>query len=140
MSDPAAEESFRVTDRRRRADAPEDPARASPRKVADAPGGGPVREPSPHPPGAPVPSAPGERSLVGLFLTLGRTAAVALGAPDPVSGASRPDPPQAAEVIELLILLRDKTAGSLTVEETQILDGLIYDLQLQYVDIMKRPG
>jgi hypothetical protein len=61
-------------------------------------------------------------------------------APDPVSGQIRRDLEQATEVIDLLILLREKTEGNRTSEETRILDQLVYDLQLRYVSARKVAG
>ena len=65
-------------------------------------------------------------------------AVVALGdAPDPATGQRQRVLPHAAEVIDLLLLLRAKTEGNRTVEESQILDELLYDLQLRYVRATK---
>ena len=44
------------------------------------------------------------------------------------------DPQQAAELIDTLMLLREKTEGHRTAEESQALDELIYDLHLRYVN------
>lgn len=137
MSVPEAEEGFKVTDRRRRREeAPHAPAHeAAPASAGGAPAA--AREPSTQPPG---PRADDDRSLVGLFVMLGSTGAVALGSPDPVTGETQHDPVQAAAMIDLLILLRERTEGNRTPEETQVLDELIYDLQLRYVEVMRRSG
>jgi hypothetical protein len=75
-----------------------------------------------------------ERSLVGLFAMLASLAAAALeGIPDPVSRQLRQDPAQAAEIIDVLLLLRERTEGRRTLEESQELDAIIYELQLGYV-------
>lgn len=145
MSDPEAGEGFKVTDRRRRPpEASADPSHVS---VHDASG---VHADRPAPSGAgetpdgeprfTEAGAEHERSLVGLFLTLGSTAAVALGAPDPVTGESRPDVAQAGEMIDLLILLRERTEGNRTPQETRVLQELLYDLQLRYVEVKRRSG
>jgi len=77
--------------------------------------------------------------LAGLFMMLASSAIVAMGdAVDPVTGQRHRDPGQAAELIDLLMLLRKKTEGNRTSEETQILDELIYDLQLRYVNVSSR--
>lgn len=77
-----------------------------------------------------------ERSLEGLFIMLASSAVAALGqAPDPLTGQVREkDPAAAAEAIDLLALLREKTDGHRTPRETRLLDGLIYDLQMRYVE------
>jgi hypothetical protein len=61
-------------------------------------------------------------------------AAAALeGVPDPGTGRVEQDPQQAAEIVDLLMLLREKTEGRRSPEESQTLDALIYDLQVRYV-------
>ena len=127
-SDP--EETFKVTDRRGRA-RDDEPARPAP--------------PSAPPPTAererPRPAREPERDLTGLFVMLASSAALAMGdAPDPVTGERHYDLAHAAEAIDLLALLREKTEGRRSMEETQVLEGLIYDLQLRYVEATKRAG
>jgi len=125
------EEGFKVTDRRRR-DTIEEPApsslpsppRPAPSKSAESPRGGPE-----------------ERNLAGLFMMLATEAVIALGeAPDPATGQRQRELPHAAGVIDLLALLREKTEGNRSAEETQVLDELIYDLQLRYVRATRSPG
>ena len=66
---------------------------------------------------------------------------IALGeAPDPGTGQRQRELPHAAGIIDLLTLLREKTEGNRSTEETQVLDDLIYDLQLRYVNAAKSPG
>ena len=70
---------------------------------------------------------------------LASSAAMAMGdAPDPMTGQVHRDLAQAAELIDLLLLLREKTEGNRSPEETQILDEILYDLQLRYVSATKR--
>jgi hypothetical protein len=122
------DEGFRVTDRRQR-DMIEAPA---PSAAQSAP-----RPASPVPPETPH-DAPDARSLVGLFMMLATEAVIALGeAPDPVTGQRQRELPHAAAVIDLLTVLRDKTEGHRSAEETRMLDDLIYDLQLRYVKATK---
>lgn len=79
-------------------------------------------------------TAPEERSLVGLFMMLGSLALAGLeGIPDPSTGQTHRDPSQAAEVIDILMQLREKTEGHRTAEEGRVLEELIYDLQIRYV-------
>ncbi len=46
--------------------------------------------------------------------------------------------PLAKQTIDILGMLRDKTRGNLTQEEAQLLDNLLYDLRMKYVDAKKR--
>jgi Domain of unknown function (DUF1844) len=72
---------------------------------------------------------------------LATSAAVALGeSPDPLTSEVHHDLPQAAELIDVLLLLREKTEGHRTHEESQVLDEVLYDLQLRYVAATKRSG
>jgi hypothetical protein len=145
MGDAETGEGFKVTDRRRRP--PEEPGDASRVSVHEAPG---PRADRPRQPGPGEASAIGsrpphagtqrERSLVGLFLSLGSTAVVGLGAPDPATGERRVDLAQAGEVIDLLMLLRERTEGHRTAQETRVLEDLLYDLQLRYVEVKRQSG
>jgi Domain of unknown function (DUF1844) len=130
MSSSEPEDVFKVTDRRRRADADEpvpSSAAASFQPSAAAA------------PNVPASAAGGERSLAGLFMMLASSAVVALGqAPDPLTGERQMDLAQAADAIDLLLLLRQKTEGNRSPEESRILDELLYDLQLRYVHATKQ--
>ena len=118
-------EVFKVTDRRRRQEADDSPQPAG--SAAEA-------SPTPAPPGPPA-----ERSLAGLFMMLASSAVVALGhAPDPLTGQRQIDLVQAAEAIDLLLLLREKTEGHRSDGESRMLEELIYDLQLRYVQVTKQ--
>lgn len=115
------DEGFRVRDRRRQP--AEEPSSSVEQQRPEA-----AREqPAPHPP-------PAERSLVGLFMMLASFALAALeGVRDPASGQLHRDPQQAAELIDMLMLLRERTEGRRTPEESQALNELLHDLQLRYV-------
>ncbi len=132
MVPPDPEETFKVSDRRRRSseDEPRAPASTPPPGTEEAGGDE----------GAPLGAEP-EPSLVGLFMMLASSAAISLGdAPDPVTGQRHHDLAQAADAIDLLLLLRDKTEGNRSAEESQILDNLLYDLQLRYVNATRQAG
>jgi hypothetical protein len=126
MAQGESEDVFKVTDRRRRLD-DEEVTRPAP-AAAEPP------QPSP------VDLSPaGERSLAGLFMMLASSAVVALGeAPDPLTGQRQVDLAQAADAIDLLILLREKTEGNRSPDENRILEEVLYDLQLRYVHATKK--
>lgn len=140
MADSPSDGEFKVTDRRRRTDAEESPSPAPP---PPGPGLGAAAGPTPPPPGSDAPHPAPERGtenrlrqpgLEGLFMMLASSALMAMGdTPDPVTGQVRRDPAMAADAIDLLVILRQKTEGNRTAEETQLLDEIIYDLQLRYV-------
>ena len=122
MTQDSATEGFKVTDRRRQADY--DQARV------EAPAPRPAEQP-PQPESAETDSA---KTLAGLFIMLATSALVALGeSPDPLSGRVQKDLAQASEAIDILVLLREKTEGNRTPEESDLLEQIIYDLQLRFV-------
>ena len=126
------EETFKVSDRRGRSsdDEPSTPSATRPEQP---------REPAPEPVSGP--GGEPERSLIGLFMMLASSAVISMGdTPDPVTGQRHHDLDNAADTIDLLLLLRERTEGHRSVEETQILGELLYDLQLRYVNATKRSG
>lgn len=132
-------DEFKVTDRRRRAEADAPASQATEGQPSPAEGlAGPPPAPEPAPERRRRRTPAGERSLEDLFVMLASSAVVALGdAPDPATGQVHRDPAAAADVIDLLVLLREKTEGNRSERETQLIEGVIYDLQLRYVAATK---
>ena len=79
-------------------------------------------------------------SLFGLLtLSLGNAALVGLGLmPEPESGTTAKNLDLAAHNIELLAMLQEKTRGNLSSEEKHLLEGLLYDLRLKYIEGQKK--
>lgn len=76
-------------------------------------------------------------SFVQFVISLASSAAVHFGdVPDP-DGTKRSDPnlEGARQMIEILSLLEEKTKGNLTAEERQVLDSVLYELRLRYVEV-----
>jgi hypothetical protein len=75
-------------------------------------------------------------TFTAFVLSLASTAAIHFGdLPDPVTG----EPAElnlegAAQMIEILALLDQKTRGNLTAEERQMLEQVLYELRLRFVD------
>jgi hypothetical protein len=78
-------------------------------------------------------------SFAAFVLSLAHTAAVHFGdIPDPVSGEkSEVNLPAAQQMIDILALLEEKTRGNLTAEERQLLDQILYELRLRFVEASK---
>jgi hypothetical protein len=78
-------------------------------------------------------------TFVGFVLSLAHTAAFHFGdVPDPVSGQAGPVNLAAAQqIIDILALLETKTRGNLTAEERQLLEQLLYELRMRYVEAGK---
>ena len=78
-------------------------------------------------------------SFAAFVLSLAHTAAVHFGdIPDPMSGApAETNLPAAQQMIDILVLLELKTRGNLTAEERQLLEQVIYELRLRYLEAQK---
>jgi hypothetical protein len=72
-------------------------------------------------------------------LSLAHTAAVHFGdIPDPVTGQPAEMNLEAAQqMIDILSLLEQKTRGNLTSEERQLLEQILYELRLRYLDAVR---
>ena len=81
-------------------------------------------------------------NFVGFVLSLAHTAAVHFGdVVDPVSGTQyAPNLPAAQQMIEILALLEEKTRGNLTAEERQLLEQLLYELRVRFVELQGGEG
>ena len=73
-----------------------------------------------------------------LILSLGNAALIALGlVSEPGTKLIHKDLESAGYNIELLEMLKQKTKGNLSPSESDLLTGLIYDLQLKFVEAKK---
>ena len=75
-------------------------------------------------------------SFAGFVLSLATTAAVHFGdIADPNTGEQQPpDLVAAQQMIELIALLQDKTKGNLTQDESKLVDDLLYELRMRFVE------
>ena len=53
---------------------------------------------------------------------------------DPDTGQARQDLPSARAAVDMLLMLKEKTRGNCSTSETRLLERVICDLQLNYVD------
>ncbi len=120
----------------------ETPASAPPRPVPP-----PVREEAPKdaralsPEESQAPTEPTgeEGGLLEIIRSLGTTAYAALGlVPDP-AGSRRRDPVVARQMIDWLAALERKTRGNTTIEESDLLSRVLYELRMAYVEVMRPP-
>jgi hypothetical protein len=74
-------------------------------------------------------------TFVGFVLSLASTAAVHFGdVENPVSGQkTAPDLVAAKQMIDILSLLDEKTKGNLTAEEGSLLEQVLYELRMRFV-------
>ena len=144
------EGGFKVTDRRLfnadgslRDDATVD------REPAPAPAPAPAPTPAPFPaPGAaPAPSQEDELEQLGeeemtdfmeVIMDLAAPAFIHLGmAEHPATGKPEVNMPAAHQAIDRLRVLREKTQGNLTQKEEQFFEGVLADLQMQFVSMRR---
>jgi hypothetical protein len=78
-------------------------------------------------------------TFVGFVLSLAHTAAYHFGdVPDPMTGQpGQANLAAAQQIIDILSLLEQKTRGNLTAEERQLMEQLLYELRIRYVEASK---
>ena len=78
-----------------------------------------------------------------LCLSLGTSALYHLGAVgDPETGAKAPAPnlSLARQTIDILEMLQVKTQGNLEAEQTRLLEGLLFELRVRFVEVRDARG
>lgn len=84
------------------------------------------------------PGADDPASFVNFLSTLATNAAAALGAmPHPSTGQRSLDLETGKYWLDVLGMLKEKTGGNLHPQEARLLDGLLGDLRMQYVQIVR---
>jgi len=75
-------------------------------------------------------------SFTTFVVSLASSAAIHFGdLPDPTTGQrTEVNLEGAAQMIDILALLEEKTRGNLTLEEREVLDQVLYELRLRFVD------
>lgn len=131
-----AGEGFTIRDRRGKHSEPAEPPRAGSSPGAEKPSWSPESGEAARsgPVGLPV-----EPDLASLFLLLANSALLHLGeGAEGMTGGRPVDLGQAQFSINLLRLLKEKTEGNRTPEETRLLEGILYDLEMRFVEIARR--
>ena len=114
---------------------------AAPLRVEPAAAAAPQAAPAASGPSGPAADPVVSAHFQNLVVNLARQAAANLGASrHPLSGQIEVDLEGAQQMIDLLQALRAKTAGNLTADEQELLEGLIGDLQMQYVAVRSKAG
>ena len=73
-------------------------------------------------------------NFANLIIYLGQMAAMAFGdLPDAAGQTPEPNLEAAGMFIEMLGMLQEKTRGNLTAAESKVLDDLLYDLRMRFV-------
>jgi len=77
---------------------------------------------------------PPQPSFNFFVTTLALQASIAMGAMEnPTDGKKEEDLAQARFLIDTMVLLREKTKGNLTDEESTLLENVLYELRMQYI-------
>lgn len=85
-----------------------------------------------------IPGVNDPASFVNFLSSLATNAAAALGAvPHPATGQRSLDLESGKYWLDILTMLRDKTNGNLHPQESRLIEGLLGDLKLQYVRLVK---
>ena len=85
-----------------------------------------------------IPGADDPTSFVNFLTTLASQAAAALGAmPHPATGQRTVDLETGKYWIDVLAMLKEKTANNLHPKEAELFDGLLTDLRMQFVQIQR---
>jgi hypothetical protein len=128
MSERSDEKGFVVVDKRASSGAAdEESSQAS------------ATEQAAHPDAGPPASRVDFATLVQSFFV---TALYHLGlAADPETGSpTAPNLPAARQDIEILELLEEKTRGNLDDDERQLLESVLYELRMRFVEASRAPG
>jgi Domain of unknown function (DUF1844) len=140
MASEEKDKGFTVQDRRRfsaegeaKADGSEEtpaPAAASAPEAAAAER---RRDAAPEPPEEP------EVTFTTFMVGLSTQALAALGEiSDPVSGARSKDLQAAQQLIDIIGMLREKTRGNLDRDEDGLIEAILFDLRMKYVELARQ--
>ncbi|HXG52997.1 MAG TPA: DUF1844 domain-containing protein [candidate division Zixibacteria bacterium] len=80
-----------------------------------------------------------EINFSAFVISLSTQALMHLGEiPNPLDGKVETDISMAKQMIDILGMLRDKTRGNLSDGEERLLEDVLYDLRMKYVEAVKR--
>jgi len=144
MEETGEKKGFKVEDRRRfsaegelkpehSAEEEKPAGAAEPRgaEVSSAAGKSPERPAGPEP----------EINFATFIVGLSTEALAALGEmPDPATGNRSRDLRAAQQLIDIIGMLRNKTRGNLERDEEGLIDAILFDLRMKYVELAREPA
>lgn len=75
-----------------------------------------------------------EANISLLIMSIASSAAMGLGlAPNPQTGKTEKNKEMAKFNIDLLLIIKEKTQNNLTEEEKKLLDAIVSDLQIKFI-------
>lgn len=126
---------FTVIDRRHGRESESAASEPAPPRAQADPAAKPAAEPAPGRAPGPLPAI----DFATFLMSLSTSALVHLGlVPGREGTPGAPDLPMARQTIDILEILEEKTRGNLSVEEAHLLESLLYELRMRYVDAQKR--
>jgi Domain of unknown function (DUF1844) len=91
-----------------------------------------------HDPEDEIPGAEDPASFINFLSTIATNAAAALGAvPHPATGKRSLDLDTGKYWLDVLGMLKEKTVGNLHPQEAKLFEGLLADMRLQYVQLVR---
>jgi hypothetical protein len=140
MASEEKDKGFTVQDRRRfsaegeaKADGPEETRAPAPASAPEAAAAERRRDAAPEPPEEP------EVTFTTFMVGLSTQALAALGEiSDPVSGARSKDLQAAQQLIDIIGMLREKTRGNLDRDEDGLIEAILFDLRMKYVELARQ--
>ena len=80
-----------------------------------------------------------EINFVTFILSMSASAMLHMGqVPNPETGKSEKNLPLAKQSINIIEMLKEKTKGNLTTDESKLLESVLYDLRMNYVQATKK--
>lgn len=80
-----------------------------------------------------------EINFASFVLSLSSSALLHFGQlPDPITNKTERNLPLAKQTIDILGVLKEKTKGNLTKDEEQLMDSLLHDLRIKFVEESKK--
>ena len=131
---------FKVKDRRRFSPETGEPREQGDEETKENPSSGSeetktAKETSPGHPSGPLP----ELTFSTFILSLSTQALMYLGEiPNLQDQQPHQDLPAAQQMIDVLGVLKEKTVGNLDKNEEQLLDSVLFDLRMKYVELIKK--
>jgi len=115
--------------------------KSRPAASAPEPASGPQATAEHHAASHPSSQPPPELTFAAFLWSLSEQALAALGEiPDPMSGKVTHDLVLAQQMIDIIIMLREKTRGNLDAEEQAMLKEILSGLQMKYVEMARQPN
>jgi len=125
---------FKVEDRRRFS-----PETGEPRGESEQPSGEKTSQAERNAEGPAAQGKLPEISFSTFVISLSTQALMHLGEmANPLSGKVEIDIPVAKQVIDIIGVLRDKTRGNLDSGEEKLMDEVLFDLRMRYVEAVKK--